>query len=128
MTSPIPHFGTLPKAFAVSFRILDDASIRDSVNSVVPRQLATPIQEVGKPMGDLFIGKADAIAKGKFSDPMVGSPPLYVDFMAFVSGEDIFLVDKLAHVATTSTGGSMPLTIADGQVKIEAPPRYFGKR
>ena len=38
------------------------------------------------------------------------------------------LVDKPVDVATTSVGGSAPLTAAGGQVKIEAPPRYSGKR
>ena len=41
---------------------------------------------------------------------MNGSPPPHVDFTAFVSGEDVSLVDKLADVATTSVGGSAPLT------------------
>ena len=59
---------------------------------------------------------------------MVGSPPPYVDSIVSVSGEDIFLVDKLANVATTSARGSTPLIAAGGQMKIEAPPRYSGKR
>ena len=66
--------------------------------------------------------------KGKFQDPMVGSPPPHVDFTASVSGEDMSLVDKPTDVATTSARGSAPLTGANGQVKIEAPPRYSGKR
>ena len=56
---------------------------------------------LGKPMEDLFAGKATAAEKGKFLDLMVGSPPLYVDFTASVSGEDVSLVDKLADMATT---------------------------
>ena len=76
----------------------------------------------------MFNGKADVAAKGKFLDPMVGSPPPHVDFTLFVSGDDISLVDKPADVATTSTGGSIPLTTTSGQVKIEAPPRYSRKR
>ena len=74
-------------------------------------------------MEDLFVGKATTAEKGKFLDPMVGSPPPYMDFMAFVSGEDVSLVDKPVDMATTSTGGSTPLTPIGGQVKIEAPPR-----
>ena len=59
---------------------------------------------------------------------MVGSPPPWVDFTASVSGEDASLVDKPADVAATFAGGSVPLTATSGQVKIEAPPRYSGKR
>ena len=59
---------------------------------------------------------------------MVGSPPPYVDFTASVSGEDVSLVDKPADVAMTFVGGFVPLTATGGQVKIEAPPRYSGKR
>ena len=59
---------------------------------------------------------------------MVGSPPPYVDFMASVSAEVVSLVDKLVDVAMTFARGSAALTVASGQVKIEAPPRYLGKR
>ena len=37
-------------------------------------------------------------------------------------------MDKPTGVAMTSAGGSAPLTAAGGQVKMEAPPRYSGKR
>ena len=67
-------------------------------------------------MEDLFAGKAIVAEKGKFLDPMVGSPPPYMDFTASISGEDV------------SSVGSAPLTAASGQVKIEAPPRYSRKR
>ena len=86
------------------------------------------MQEVGKPMEGLFTGKVDAAAKGKFLNPMVGSPPPYVDFTASMSGEDVSLVDKPVDVAMISVGGLVPLTTVGGQVKIEAPPRYSGKR
>ena len=128
MTSPIPLYGILPKALAVSFGTFGDASVRDSVSSAMLRQPAPSMQDAGKPMEGLFIGKVDAAAKRKFLDPMVGSPPLYVDFTVSVSDEDVPLVDKLADVATTPAGGSVPLIVANGQVKIEAPPRYSGKR
>ena len=81
-----------------------------------------------KPTEDLFTGKATTAEKRKFLDPMVGSLPPFVDFMASVSGEDVSLVDKPVDMATTSAGGFAPLTAAGGQVKIEAPPRYSGKR
>ena len=85
--------------------------------------------EAGNADGGLSTGKADAAAKGKFIlDPMVGSVPLYMDFTESWSGDDISLVDKLADVATTSTGGSSLLIAACGQVKIEAQSRYSGKR
>ena len=42
--------------------------------------------------------------------------------------DGISLVDKPVDVATTSVGGFTPLIAANGQMKIEAPPRYFGKR
>ena len=90
--------------------------------------MAPPIQEARKPKEVLSAGRADAAAKGKFLDPMVGSPPPYMDFTASVSGEDVSLVDKPADMAMTSTGSSAPLIVAAGQVKIEAPPRYSGKR
>ena len=91
------------------------------------------MQGAEKPKKVLSIGRADAAAKGKFLDPMVGSLPPYMDLTAFVSGEDVSLVDKPANVATTSAGGSMPLTATGGQVKIEVcqgtpPPRYTGKK
>ena len=76
----------------------------------------------------MLTGKATAAEKGKFLDPMVGALPPYVDFTASMSGEDVSLVDKLVDMATTFARGSAPLTAAGGQVKIEAPPRYSGKR
>ena len=79
-------------------------------------------------MEEQFARKATAKEKGKFLDPMIGSPPPHADFTASMSGEDVSLVDKPADVATTSTGGSAPLTATSGRVKIEAPPRYAGKR
>ena len=69
----------------------------------------------------MFAGRATATEKGEFLDPMVGSLPPYVYFMASVSGEDVSLVDKLVDVATTSAWRSAPLTAVGGQVKIEAP-------
>ena len=128
MTSPIPLFGIPPKALAVSFGTFDDASISDSVSSAMLRQPAPPMHDPRKPMEDLFVGKADAATKGKFLDPMVESPPPYMDFMASVSGEDIPLVDKPADVATASARGSAPLAAIGEYVRIEAPPRYSGKR
>ena len=128
VTSPIPFFGILPKVPTVSIGTFDDASVRDSVSSIVPRQLASQMQEARKPIEGLFVGKATVSEKGKFLDPMVGSPPPYVDFTASVSEENVSLVDKPVHVATTSTGGFVLLTAADGQVKIEPPPRSSGKR
>ena len=86
------------------------------------------MQDAGKPTEDLFVGKATDVEKGIFLDLMVGSPPLYVDFTASMSGENVSLMDKLADVATASVGGSAPLTAVDDQVKIEAPPRYSRKR
>ena len=79
-------------------------------------------------MEDQFTGKATAVEKGKFLDPMVGSPPPYMDFTASVSEEDVSLVDRPVDVAMNSTGGSAPLTVVGGQVKIEAPPTYSRKR
>ena len=37
VTTPIPLFGIPPKAPAVSFRTFDDANVRDSVSSAMPR-------------------------------------------------------------------------------------------
>ena len=55
--------------------------------------------EAGKVDAGLFARKADAAAKGKFIlDPMVGSAPPHVDYMASWSGDDISLVDKPADV------------------------------
>ena len=78
----------------------------------------------------LFAGKADGAAKGTFIlDPMIGTAPLHVGYTAsWNGGDDVSLVDKPTDVATTSAGGSAPLTAAGGQVKIETPPRYSGKR
>ena len=59
---------------------------------------------------------------------MIGSSLPHVDFTAFVSRKDVSLVDKPTDVAMTSAGGFVPLTVVGGQVKIEAPPRYSGKR
>ena len=126
VTSGILLFGMLPPSVHV-----DVASVRDSVSSAMPRQSAPPLLDAKarKPDAELFAGKADVAAKGKFIlDPMVGLAPPHVDFTASWRGDDISLVDRPADVATTSIGGSVPLTAAGGQVKIEAPPRYFGKR
>ena len=112
----------------MSFRTFDDASVRDSVSSTLPKPPAPPMQEGWKLVEEMFTGKATVEEKGKFLDPMVGSPPPHVDFTASVSGEDVSLVDKPADVVTTSAGGSTPLTATGGQVKIEAPPRYSRKR
>ena len=45
VTSPTPLFGIPPKAPVVSFGTLDDASVRDSISSTVPKQTAPPKQE-----------------------------------------------------------------------------------
>ena len=42
VTCPTPLFAIPPKAFAVSFGTLDDASVWDSVRSTVPKQAAPP--------------------------------------------------------------------------------------
>ena len=128
MTSPILLFGIPPKAPAVSFGAFDDANVRDSVRSTVPKQTAPPKQDTWTPVEKSFARKATAEEKGKFLDPMIGSPPPHVDFTVSMNGEDVSLVDKPANVATTSVGGSAPLIATSGQVKIEAPPRYSGKR
>ena len=128
MTSPILLFDIPPKVPAVSFGTFDDANVRDSVSSSVPKQFAPPKQELWKLVEDLFTGKATVAEKGKFLDLMIGSPPPYVDFTASVSGKDVSLVDKPADVAMTSAGGSATLIVVGAQVKIEAPPRYAGKR
>ena len=91
VTNPIPLFGIPPKAPVVSFRTFDNANVRESVSFARPRQPASPMQDAGKPTEGLFVGKADAAAKGKFLDPMVGSPPASMDFMVFVSGKDVSL-------------------------------------
>ena len=126
VTSPIPLFGMPPPSVHV-----DATSVRYSVSSAMPKQPTTPLldAEAGKPNAGVFMGKADAVAKGKFIlDPMIGSTPPHMDFTALWSGDDVSLVDKPVDVATTSAGGSAPLTAADDQMKIEAPPRYSGKR
>ena len=82
------------------------------VSFAVPRQSSSPTQEAGKPTEGLFTRKANAAKKRKLLDPMVGSPPLYVDFTASMCGEDVSLVDKPIDVAMISTEGSAPLTIA----------------
>ena len=112
----------------MSFRTLDDASVRELVSSTVPKQPVAPKQEGWVPGEESFPGKATAEEKGKFLDPMVGSLPPHMDFTASVSGEDVSLVGKSADMATTSAGGSTPLTAAGGHIKLEAPPRYSGKR
>ena len=60
VTSPIPPFGIPPKAPAVSFGTLDDASVRDSINSTVPQQSTAPKQERWIPVEDLLARKATA--------------------------------------------------------------------
>ena len=120
-------FWYFAKAPTVSFKTLDDASVRDSVSSTMLKQTTHPKQEGWIPVEEYLAGKATAEEKGKFLDPMVGSTPPHMDFTAFVNGQDVSLVDKPADVATTSAGDSTPLTTAGGQVKIEVPPRYSGK-
>ena len=126
MARPIPLFGMPPPSVHV-----DAASVRDSVNSTVPRQPAPPLlnADAGKSDAGLFAGRADVAAEGKFIlDPMVGSMPPNVDFITSWSGDDISLVDKPADVAMTCAGASTPLIAVGVQVKIEPPPRYSGKR
>ena len=91
VTSPIPLLGMPPLSVHV-----DAASVRDSVRSAVPKQLAAPLLDADarKPDGGLFTGKADAVAKGKLIlVPMIGSTPPHVDFTASWSGDDVSLVD-----------------------------------
>ena len=124
---PLTTRASAPAALAVSFGAFDAASVRDSVSSAVPRPPA-PRQESWKPEEDLFAGKATAGEKGKFLDPMVGASPPHMDFTASVSGVDVSLVGQPANTTATFVGGSTPLATAGGHVKIEAPPRYSGRR
>ena len=124
-SSPISPTHMVPSMY------VDVVSMKDLVNSFVPKQLAPPIinAKAKKPNLGVFRGKANAAAKGKFIlDPLIGWTPTHVDFMASWSGDDISLVDKPTDLATTSAGGSTPLAAAGCHVKIEAPPRYLGKR
>ena len=127
LTDPLTTRDPAPAAPTVSFGAFDAASVRDSVSSAVPRPPA-PRQESWKPEEDLFAGKATAGEKGKFLDPMVGASPPHMDFTASISGADVSLVGQPADTTATSAGGSTPLAAAGGHVKIEAPPRYSGRR
>ena len=98
----------------MSLGTFDDANVRDSVSSTMPKQPVAPKPEGCVPLEESFAGKATAEEKGKFLDPMVGSSPPHVDFTASVSGEDVSLVDKPVDMATTSAGGSTPLIVAGG--------------
>ena len=126
-TSPIPLFGVPSPLVHV-----DAMSVRDSVSSAMPRQPAAPLldAEAGKADAGLSVGKAHAATKEKFIlDPMVGTTPPHVDYtVSWSGGDDVSLVEKPPNVATTSAGGSAALIAAGGQVNIEAPPRYSGKR
>ena len=128
-TGPLPFMGQSSAAPAVSFGTFDAASVRDSVSSAVPRQ-PSPKQQDEKPREDLFAGKADVAAKGKdILDSINTTPSPHVNFTATISPrEDVSLVGGPPNVATTSARGSTPLAIAGDQIKIEAPPRYSGKR
>ena len=57
VTSPISPFGIPPKAPAVSFGTLDDASVRESVSSTVQQHSAAPKQDVGYPWRIYSLGR-----------------------------------------------------------------------
>lgn len=121
----------LPSAHATDSVPFDVGSVKDSVNSIVLRQIIPPTldAEVETPTARLFGRKADTTTKGEFTlDPMFGLDPPYVNFIASVGGDDIYSVDKPADVATTPVGSSAPLISIGSEVKIEAPLRYSGKR
>ena len=49
------------------------------------------------------------------------------DYLAFVS-DTVSLVGKEPMMGGTSLGGFTPHTAGVGQIKLEAPPRYSGKK
>ena len=66
--------------------------------------------------------------KGELSmGPMVSSGWKPKDYSAPVE-ESILLVGKSTGMPEATSGGFVPQTVGVGQMKLEAPPRYSGKR
>ena len=66
--------------------------------------------------------------KGKLSmDPMVEALWKSIDFLA-PTEELISLVGKSMGMPTATSGSFIPQIVGIGQMKLEAPPQYFGKR
>lgn len=63
-------------------------------------------------------------------DPVKGTAPPHVDYSATIDKDTrISLVGKSTTLARPTPGGStIPQTVGVGQMKLEAPPRYSGKR
>ena len=66
--------------------------------------------------------------KGRLSmDPMVESSWKSTDYLA-PAEESILLVGKSIGMPSTTSGGLASQIVGIGQMKLEAPPQYFGKR
>ena len=66
--------------------------------------------------------------KGELSmGPMVMSGKKSKDYSA-PAEESISLVGKSTGMSATTSGGFAPHTVGVGQMKLEAPPQYSGKR
>ena len=59
--------------------------------------------------------------------PMVSSGWKSKDYSVFVE-ESVSLVGKSTGMAEATSGGFTPQTTGVGQMKLEAPPQYSGKR
>lgn len=126
MADPVPCNLDDPVSLAQAthFVPFDVANVMDLVSFIVPKQTAPPTLDAKatKPNTVLFGRKANVATKREFIlDPMIGSTPTHVDFMASWSGAGMSLVDKPANVAMTFAEGSAPLAAIGGQLKIEGP-------
>ena len=67
LADPVPPFGTLPIALAVSFRTFDATSVRDSVSSTVPKKAVPSMQEKLETRGGrCSLGRLPLRKKGNF--------------------------------------------------------------
>ena len=129
----------------------EKASVKDSVTSGLParehgegveasgstRRLAVPKFKFGGSFvaSDGSTENVEKMAlmppkekKGELSlDPMVASGWKSKDYSALVE-ESVSLVGKSIGMPATTSGGVAPHTAGVGQMKLEAPPQYSGKR
>lgn len=109
---------------------IDVANVKNSFSSALSWQMAPLVFAIvaQKPTMEPLGRRVDVATKREIRfGSFFGMPASHVDYTISIDG-DIALVDKLANLATTSTGDSVPPTTTGGLVKIRLPTRYLGKR
>ena len=129
----------------------DVVSVKDSVTSGLPAHELLEGTEAGGMSGHpatpefklvrdhaVKEGSADDVGKTALVPPKEEKGELLMDSMVTSGwksteystpvGESVSLVGKTTGMPETTSGGSVPHTAGVGQMKLEAPPRYSGKR